>query len=98
MIRLVLDTNILISALLQPVGLPAQVFLMTTPGTGFQLCISGDIYAEYEEVIRRPRFHQTEAAIELALRAVRQNGHWVKPTLSEIIFMLSLRVACTSNF
>jgi predicted nucleic acid-binding protein len=29
MIRVVLDTNILISALLNPQGLPAQVFLMT---------------------------------------------------------------------
>jgi predicted nucleic acid-binding protein len=28
MIRVVLDTNILISALLQPLGLPAQVFLL----------------------------------------------------------------------
>jgi len=29
MIRVVLDTNILISALLSPLGPPAQVFLMT---------------------------------------------------------------------
>jgi predicted nucleic acid-binding protein len=29
MIRVVLDTNILISALLSPQGQPAQVFLMT---------------------------------------------------------------------
>jgi predicted nucleic acid-binding protein len=29
MIRVVLDTNILISALLNPQGLPAQVFLMS---------------------------------------------------------------------
>jgi hypothetical protein len=32
MIRVVLDTNILISALLSPQGLPAQVFLMTIVG------------------------------------------------------------------
>jgi len=28
---------------------------MTLAGTTAQLCVSGDIYAEYEEVIRRPK-------------------------------------------
>lgn len=80
MIRVVLDTNILVSALLQPQGLPARTFLMTIAGTTAQLCVSGDIYAEYEEVIRRPKFNRSEAIIEAALRAIRQNGFWVKPS------------------
>jgi|SRR3984885_4000218 putative PIN family toxin of toxin-antitoxin system len=80
MIRVVLDTNILVSALLQPQGLPARTFLMTLAGTRAQLCVSGDIYAEYEEVIRRAKFNRTEAAIETALGAIRQNGVWVKPS------------------
>lgn len=53
MIRVVLDTNIVVSALLKPLGSPAQVFLLTLGGSA-QLCISGDIYAEYEEVLKRP--------------------------------------------
>jgi putative PIN family toxin of toxin-antitoxin system len=80
MIRVVLDTNILISALLQPQGLPARIFLMTMAGTTTQLCVSGDIYAEYEEVIRRPRFNRSEVVIEHTLRAIRQNGFWIKPS------------------
>jgi predicted nucleic acid-binding protein len=48
MIRVVLDTNILISALLSPVGPPAQVFLMTLADPDTRLCVSGDIYAEYD--------------------------------------------------
>lgn len=79
MIRVVLDTNILVSALLQPQGLPARTFLMTIAGTTVQLCVSGDIYAEYEEVIQRPKFSRTEAEIERALRAIRQGGFWVRP-------------------
>ena len=46
MIRVVLDTNILISALLQPQGLPARTFVMVLAGTTAQLCVSGDVYAE----------------------------------------------------
>jgi len=80
MIRVVLDTNILVSALLQPQGVPARTFLITLAGTTAQLCVSGDIYAEYEEVIQRPKFNRREALIEAALRAIRQNGFWVKPS------------------
>ena len=45
MIRVVLDTNILISALLSPQGPPAQVFLMTIIDPDTQLCVSGDFPA-----------------------------------------------------
>src|SRR5258708_38374947 len=80
MIRVVLDTNIVVSALLQPQGLPARIFLITLAGTTAQQCVSGDIYAEYEEVIRRPKFGRREVVIEHALHAIRQNGFWVKPS------------------
>lgn len=49
MIRVVLDTNVIVSALLQPLGAPAVVFLLVAGGA-IQLCISGVFYAEYEEV------------------------------------------------
>jgi putative PIN family toxin of toxin-antitoxin system len=80
MIRVVLDTNILISALLSPQGPPAQVFLMTILEPDTQLCVSGDIFAEYEEVIRRPRLNRSDNEIEGTLRTIREKGLWVKPT------------------
>lgn len=80
MIRVVLDTNILVSALLQPQGFPARAFLITLAGTTAQLCVSGDIYAEYEEVIRRPKFDRSEIVIAFALGAIRKNGFWVRPS------------------
>ncbi len=80
MIRVVIDTNVLISALLQPQGLPAQVLLMSVPGRAARLCVSGEVYAEYEEVIRRPRFKRSESEIADTLRAIREIGIWVKPS------------------
>ena len=53
MIRVVLDTNIVVSALLQPLGPSARLFLLALGGA-IQVCVSGAIYAEYEDVIRRP--------------------------------------------
>jgi putative PIN family toxin of toxin-antitoxin system len=79
MIRVVLDTNIVVSALLQPLGPPAQVLVLAISGA-LQLCVSGPVYAEYEEVISRPRFHRTAEVISGALRAVRENSLWVRPT------------------
>jgi putative PIN family toxin of toxin-antitoxin system len=79
MIRVVIDTNILVSALLQPEGLPAAV-LMLALSRDVQLCVSDAIFAEYDEVIRRPRFKRSADVIEGTLRSIRKQGHWVKPS------------------
>ena len=78
MIRVVPDTNINVSALLHPLGPPAAV-LLPVAGGAVQLCVSGNVYAEYEEVIRRPRLARDEEVIT-ALQAVREKGLWVRPT------------------
>jgi putative PIN family toxin of toxin-antitoxin system len=70
MIRIVLDTNIIVSALLQPLGQPAQIFVLGISGS-IQLCLSGNIYAEYEEVISRPRFRRSE---EIIIRTPQANS------------------------
>jgi rRNA-processing protein FCF1 len=61
-IRIVLDTNTIVSALLQPLGPPGRVFLLAI-NRSIQFCISGNVYAEYEEVIRRPRLRRDENVI-----------------------------------
>lgn len=79
MIRLVFDTNIIISALLQPAGPPAQIFLLALGGA-IQLCVTGQIYAEYEDVINRPKFRFEQATIARTLEIIRNKGLWVRPT------------------
>jgi putative PIN family toxin of toxin-antitoxin system len=53
---------------------------MLAVGGGLQMCITGEIYAEYEEVISRPRFAREPGVITAALAAIREKGLWVKPT------------------
>jgi uncharacterized protein len=79
MIRVVIDTNILVSALLNPAGLPAQTLLLVLNGT-IEMCVTGPIYGEYEDVIRRPRFQFEETTITALLGAIRGQAVWVKPT------------------
>jgi putative PIN family toxin of toxin-antitoxin system len=54
-VRIVLDTNVLISAALQPRGLPARVLEMVAYGA-VELCASSEILDEYREVLSRPKF------------------------------------------
>jgi uncharacterized protein len=79
MIRAVLDTNVIVSALLQPLGAPAQVFVLAIGGS-IQLCVSAAVYAEYEEVISRPRLQRTGAVVAATLQTIRQEALWVRPT------------------
>jgi len=78
MIRVVLDTNVLVSALLRPAGLPAAALMLALSGR-VQFCVSEAILAEYEEVIRRPHFKREPAVIEETLRAVRMLAYHVSP-------------------
>ena len=73
MIRVVLDTNIIISALLQPLGPPAQIFVMALGGS-VRMCMTGSVYAEYEEVIRRPRLKRSEETIAATLESIRHSA------------------------
>lgn len=79
MIRVVLDTNIILSSLLQPLGPPAKVFYLARCGF-LNLCMSGPVYAEYEEALQRPRFRRIQEAIQPTLEFVRKNGLWVRTT------------------
>lgn len=81
MIRVVLDTNVVLSSLLQPLGPPAKVLYLARRGF-LELCVSGPVYAEYEEVLQRPRFRRIEPAIGPTLLFIRQSGLWVRPAES----------------
>ena len=53
--RVVLDTNVLVSGLLSPFGPPGEVVRMVSSGA-LVLCVDARVLAEYEEVLARPRF------------------------------------------
>jgi predicted nucleic acid-binding protein len=57
---------------------PARVFLLAIGGP-VQLCVSGNVYAEYEEVTLRPRLRRTENFITSTLNTIREKGFWVRP-------------------
>jgi uncharacterized protein len=54
-LRIVVDTNVVISAALNPNGLEAQLVELIAYGV-FDLFVSPEVLAEYEGVLRRPKF------------------------------------------
>ena len=54
-LRSVIDTNVLVSALIQPKGIPASL-MDGVALRGLTLYVSEEILAEYREVLSRPKF------------------------------------------
>ena len=78
-LRLVLDTNIIVSAALKPEGLQRTVLLLaiTKPAN---LYISDAILAEYQEVLARPELQIRKGLRQQLLQLVRSHAHRIIPS------------------
>jgi putative PIN family toxin of toxin-antitoxin system len=77
-IRVVLDTNIIISAMLTPRRACAGLSDMPSRAR-FPALRQRTIFAEYEDVIRRPRFRRSAIEIESLLNTIRERSLWINP-------------------
>ncbi|MGH7625267.1 MAG: putative toxin-antitoxin system toxin component, PIN family [Gemmatimonadaceae bacterium] len=68
-LRIVLDTNVLISGLLSAHGPPAQLLDLALTGE-LALLLDDRILAEYREVTQRPRFGFSQADVARAVDAL----------------------------
>lgn len=71
--KIVLDTNVLVSGLLNPYQAPGKIVRMTSAGT-FSLCYDARILAEYREVLVRPKFKFQRSHVEALLDQIRGEG------------------------
>jgi putative PIN family toxin of toxin-antitoxin system len=80
MIRVVLDTNIVVSAMLRTGGLPEAVFNLAINGV-IRLFVSGPVLTEYEEVLRRSRLAIPQDKVAKALTSILDKSSLVTPTV-----------------
>jgi len=80
MTRVVIDTNVVVSANLADETPPAAIFLLAVRRKLIQMCISPAVLAEYEEVLRRPRLNIAEEKVQTSLTLIRNAAHMVHPT------------------
>jgi putative PIN family toxin of toxin-antitoxin system len=78
-LRLVVDTNVLVSAALKPDSLQRTTFLLaiTKPG---RLYISTPVLEEYAEVLTRPELSIRKGLRLQLLQLIRNRGHLVTPS------------------
>ncbi len=76
--RVVLDTNVLVSGLLSPYGAPGEVVQLAASGIS-ELCYDGRILAEYREVLSRPKFGFDPEEVSVLLEQIKTGGRLVAP-------------------
>jgi putative PIN family toxin of toxin-antitoxin system len=78
MIRVVIDTNVVVSANLSDEGLPASI-LDLAANKKILMIVSEAVLAEYADVLRRPRLKLEPLKVENALGVIRSTSKLVKP-------------------
>jgi putative PIN family toxin of toxin-antitoxin system len=74
----VLDTNVLISAILSPSGNPALILGLVLDGK-LQLYYTQEIMAEYQEALAREKFDFEVSRADLILETLVELGHLTNP-------------------
>ncbi len=74
--KIVLDTNVLVSGLLSPYGAPAGIVGMISSGV-LRLCYDARIMVEYQDVLARPKFQFDQKKVKDLLVFAQQSGEVV---------------------
>lgn len=80
-LRLVLDTNIVVSAALKPEGLQRTVLILalTKPA---RMYVSQSLLSEYREVLTRPEFRIPKGQRSQLLQLIENRAHLVSPSFA----------------
>jgi putative PIN family toxin of toxin-antitoxin system len=77
--RVVLDTNVVVSAMLVPSGTQAAVLLLALRSI-IRLYLSEPVFGEYSDVLHRPRLKIDPRKISVFLRNIRTVARFVRPS------------------
>jgi putative PIN family toxin of toxin-antitoxin system len=84
MLRVVVDTNVAVSALLTPHGKAAKILNLITDEI-LKVCYSAEILAEYMDVLSRSRFDFSEKEQKGFINGIKR-GVLAEPTVSDTVF------------
>jgi putative PIN family toxin of toxin-antitoxin system len=72
-LKVVLNTNVLVSAFLKPHSKPARILRLVIQGE-IRIIINEAILAEYQEVLTRPSFQLNDTYVQTILKLLRAKG------------------------
>ncbi|MDR1564959.1 MAG: putative toxin-antitoxin system toxin component, PIN family [Oscillospiraceae bacterium] len=85
MTRVVVDTNVLVSALLSPKGIPAKIIALIF-NSRVDMCYDSRMLLEYENVLLRPKFSFDSQDIAQLMESLTQIGTAILPEPLSINF------------
>ena len=71
--KVVIDTNVLVSAFLKPRSNPAQILRLVVQGD-LDIVVNEKILSEYYEVLSRPRLDLSSPKVRAVLELIRKKG------------------------
>ena len=81
--RLVVDTNVIVSGLLNGAGFPGKLINAILRGE-ITVVYSEPILAEYREVLVRPKFGFDAELVKDFVELLEREGEWVNPAVSRL--------------
>jgi putative PIN family toxin of toxin-antitoxin system len=93
-VRIVLDTNLLVSGFLSPYGPPGAILRSILAGS-ITLCFDERILTEYRDVLTRGRFAFSSKRVDAVLEFIEANGESV---LAETLGVVELPDATDAMF
>ena len=79
MLRVVYDTNVIVSAVLKSGSLPAALLTLALQGR-VKLCVSPAVLDEYREVLHRPKFGLRPESVDALVQDITHTARFVRPT------------------
>jgi len=72
----VIDTNVLVSAMLKWTSVPGNILEFAFSGTIIPV-LNDEIVAEYREVLMRDKFHLTKDIVDDVIQALEEQGEYI---------------------
>ena len=94
MLKIVIDTNVVVSALIRPQSTPALILSLILQ-KHCTLCLSDDIFTEYREVLARDKFKALDkAGVTEILSVLKEQALWIapKPLIAEVVADISDKI------
>jgi putative PIN family toxin of toxin-antitoxin system len=74
--KIVLDTNIIVSAFINPKGTPSDIISLIL-AKKITMCYDNKIFSEYTEVLKKSKFNFDTILVNEFLDFVRENGEYI---------------------
>jgi putative PIN family toxin of toxin-antitoxin system len=74
--KIVLDTNIIVSAFINPKGTPGEIISLIL-ARKITICYDNKIFSEYMEVLKKSKFNFNNVLVDEFLNFVKENGEYI---------------------